>query len=68
MLVHDDADFSITVELSLAHFITLNRVVKEIPYLRNHLPGQLWAYLNGQMQYSCMQEHLPKVCVLLKCL
>ena len=39
MQVPDDADFSITVELTLADFTTLKRVVKEIPYFRNHLLG-----------------------------
>ena len=39
MWVHDDVDFSITVELTLAHFTTLKRVVKEISYFRNHLLG-----------------------------
>ena len=46
MRVHDDADFSITVELTLAHFTTLKRVVKEILYFRNCLLGQFGMYLN----------------------
>ena len=40
MWVRDDADFSITVKLTLVHFTTLKRVVKEIPYFRNNLLGQ----------------------------
>ena len=36
MQVHDNADLSITVELTFYH---PERVVKEIPYFRNHLLG-----------------------------
>ena len=39
ILACDDADFLKSVQVSLAHFITLFRVVKEIPYLRNGLLG-----------------------------
>ena len=69
MLVHDDADFSIIVQLSLAHLTTLFRVVKEILYFRNHLLGlsrrQTWTAFCGTF---CMQEPLPKVGILLECL
>ena len=51
MLVCEDADFSITVQLSLPHFTTLFRVVKEIPYLRNCLLGWSGAYLNCLLWY-----------------
>ena len=37
MQVHDNADFSITVELT--SFYHPERVVKEILYFRNHLLG-----------------------------
>ena len=45
MLITDDADFLIIVQLSLTHFTTLFRMVKEIPYLRNHMLGMSDAVL-----------------------
>ena len=51
MLVRDDTDFSITVQVSLADFTTLFRVVTEILYLRNHLLGLFGVYLNCLLQY-----------------
>ena len=60
MMVHDAADFSITVELSLAHFTTLKRVVKEIPYLRNCLLGWFGAYLNHLLHYFLYARRFAK--------
>ena len=67
MLVRDDADFSITVQVSLADFTTLFRVVTEILYLRNHLLGFVWGCTwTAFCSIFCMQEHLTKVGVLLE--
>ena len=51
MLVHDAADLSITVQVSLVCFITLLRVLREILYLRNYLLASLGRYLDHLLQY-----------------
>ena len=54
-------------KMSLAHFTTLFRVVKEIPYLRNHIARHVWwCTWAAFCSIFCMQEPLPKVGVLLE--